>query len=259
MKSLVSLTGPTRSKFSGIGMENSSLLSTGGRKAFKNHVDSMLLRGRPVARALLAPPNAKRGVFENGANGQNTEELLYGDIPGIGPVDLGHEFNLPRQYGLQEGKRQRATNYDSDTISSSCPNDLFNTSMKELSSISPFVFGSGEGESGTRSLRKFKRHARVSGNYSFDFLGPQTNLKYGKKRSFGPRFLGTDGSGASKRRSRDDEDCQVARNVGEEAATTAVGHREQAAGLLETDQGREKHAEAGMGRDAHPCQGPRVA
>ncbi|OMO71192.1 Tubulin binding cofactor A [Corchorus olitorius] len=73
-------------------------------------------------------------------------------------------------------------------------------------SAEPFVFGASfPSTSQSRPLRKWRKAARVPTRYSFDFLGPQTNFKAGRKRTQGHGLVDSMAMGAKGSREKDND------------------------------------------------------
>ncbi|OMO84753.1 hypothetical protein COLO4_21877 [Corchorus olitorius] len=192
------------------GLPSSSFLGSGRQGVFREHIDSLLLHRKTVARALMAPGksceiisqfvpkpreqvsgeevNSKRAG--QGSSGPNTLEQLYGSIPGVGPTMLGMYPNFPNQSDMGPvGKRQRAEMMEVDAGSAAGQEDSFTKNMKNHVAGSLFVVDSDEAGN-SRQVRKFKKTTPVSAKYSFDNLAAQANLRKGGRICTGCLKLG---------------------------------------------------------------------
>ncbi|OMO88633.1 hypothetical protein COLO4_20159 [Corchorus olitorius] len=188
-KSSTSTQGPMGSRAVGIGREIqgrkcSSFLASGMHGEFRNHVDSMLLRRRPVACALLPPENSCEIVFQFPVKTveENSGEEVMSRRAGKLVLQRGESAKTPtigsKRYPstaeswfsggrssiigetmLEEvaalghvGKKQKATMMEVDAISSSGPTDGFHKAMKNREALTPFVIGPEESEN-TRQVR----------------------------------------------------------------------------------------------------------
>ncbi|OMO80692.1 Zinc knuckle CX2CX4HX4C [Corchorus olitorius] len=103
------------------------------------------------------------------------QPVLGRSIPGIGPVHVGS--NLGYGSGLHPSRQSVSHNGQA------------------------------------RKIRRWKKAARVSQNYSFDFLGPLSNYQVGQKRASHRSMLIADQPGAMKRSNERGHGCMEAANV----------------------------------------------
>ncbi|OMO93255.1 Isoamylase isoform [Corchorus olitorius] len=143
-------------------------------------------RGKEVIEIIGGDNNFPEGVGDNHVdNGlqygefsmPKSDDPIYGNIPGLGPI-----FGLgsTQQGGLQPGKRLKGNRQEVGELYLPSPFGKNQLLQNKEGSTEPFVFGSGS-SSTSRSVRKWRKQARVTTRYSFDFLGPQTNFKAGRK------------------------------------------------------------------------------
>ncbi|OMO82699.1 hypothetical protein COLO4_22881 [Corchorus olitorius] len=202
-------------------MPSSSFLESGRQGAFRNHVDSLVLQRKMVARALLPPASQTEGVVaemrgteglgkkENVFNcgvgeknflegkgdnlaefravrkdssGPNSLEQLYANIPGVGLSMMDCGANDNNKFGPHIGKKIRPAEDINEAVSYSGPAKEYYTMMKETVEGAPFVVGTGEGAS-HQGRGKFKRVARDAARSSSAALGRQTDQNDGRKRS----------------------------------------------------------------------------
>ncbi|OMP01416.1 hypothetical protein COLO4_11887 [Corchorus olitorius] len=117
-------------------------------------------------------------------------------IPGVGPVVEANKGDKPdlkevRSNGLHTSKGLRIRD------------PMGKLDADQTSVAQPYVFGAKT--SGKQTLgRKWKKAARISDRYSFDFLAQASNIKEGRKRSKGIVLMDVDEAGIQKR-SREEE------------------------------------------------------
>ncbi|OMO88737.1 hypothetical protein COLO4_20097 [Corchorus olitorius] len=117
-------------------------------------------------------------------------------IPGIGPVAEASKRVEPdlkevRSNGIYTGKGLRIKD------------PMGKLDADHSSAAQPYVFGAKT--PGKQTLgRKWKKAARISDRYSFDFLAQASNIKEGRKRSKGIVLMDVDDAGIQKR-SREEE------------------------------------------------------
>ncbi|OMP09037.1 hypothetical protein COLO4_05866 [Corchorus olitorius] len=112
---------------------------------------------------------------------------------------------IPRLGPTSAGKNVDGAAYNDLACKGDCGDDglaLHGPTSKQSAVDIPtnpsFVFGAGQ--SGKESLgRKWKKAARVSKKYSFDFLSQASNIKEGRKRSKGISILEVGEAGATKK------------------------------------------------------------
>ncbi|OMO50434.1 hypothetical protein COLO4_38080 [Corchorus olitorius] len=110
-----------------------------------------------------------------GAIGQSMVQPMLGrNIPGIGPMRVGP--NLGCGSGLNQSRQTVSHNGQA------------------------------------RKIKRWKKAARVSQNYSFDFLGPLSNYQVGQKRASQRSLLIADQPGAMKRSGERGHGCMEAAN-----------------------------------------------
>ncbi|OMP04771.1 hypothetical protein COLO4_09315, partial [Corchorus olitorius] len=133
----------------------------------------------------------QRKVEPANLDAANLANILGQFIPGIGPA-----FENKIADGIDHNKLGLGGNCSAGRQVIESPN--IKSNFTELTPSPTFAFEAGE--SGKLSLgRKWKKAARVSKKYSFDFLAQASNIKEGRKRSKGISLLDVDEAGVLKR------------------------------------------------------------
>ncbi|OMO88505.1 putative vesicle coat complex COPI, beta' subunit [Corchorus capsularis] len=113
-------------------------------------------------------------------------------IPGVGPISPQMKQVQARPLGTRPGA-DLGCNYNLHNREES-----FIPLTEAYSPTEPFVFGATS-SSQNRRIRKWKSTARLSHQYSFDFLGPATNDQVGQKRTKQNYVLEAQHAGAKRR------------------------------------------------------------
>ncbi|OMO60184.1 hypothetical protein COLO4_33911 [Corchorus olitorius] len=199
-KATASNVGLTGSRFGGAEsgsrrVPSSSFLESGRQGAFRNHVNSLLLQRRTVARALLPPASQAEvgtrqvvGMVEKISEAEVVSKRM-GKVPMIqgvvaemrGTEGLGKKENVLNcgvgEKNLLEGKGDNLAEFRAIRKDSSGPN-----SLEQLYANIPGIGLPMEGTS-KQGRGKFKRVARDASRYSADARMPHTDQNDGRKRS----------------------------------------------------------------------------
>ncbi|OMP06477.1 hypothetical protein CCACVL1_01552 [Corchorus capsularis] len=104
-------------------------------------------------------------------------------IPGVGPREVGSNLGLNYMVNSSLDGVARGLEIEKGDGVGAIQDAVENSTTEGYDPTSPFVFGTGS--SGTRKVRKWKKAARVSEQYSFDTLCHEQPFKVGSKRSAG--------------------------------------------------------------------------
>ncbi|OMP11560.1 reverse transcriptase [Corchorus capsularis] len=247
--------------------QTSTASGLGRARAFRNHIDNMLLRGRRAARGedggevsceIISKIGGSPLVLNKGGMDSRTTHQKWRGKQKELVAAFSQQFEESADYSpnFQEedfravllGKTVSGLGQSipsiGPTTNGPVPVDINPGPTAESSSpAAHFVFGATSPQQGRRQ-RKWKKTARVSHHYSFDVMGPDTNFRIGQKR--GSRipnyeFLNTGANKRSKDREgllgnqeSDDFGPSIYRNNGADvepgAATNGGNLDDQAAG-----------------------------
>ncbi|OMO52435.1 reverse transcriptase [Corchorus capsularis] len=131
------------------------------------------------------------------------------DSNGKGLSGTGHDtrgifkFTATNRSGSKRAKPTYNNDFGPDIYSPSPTGNNSKFAIPYQTSSPTFVIGQ-DTSAGTNSVRKWRKMARVSSKYSFEALGPYTNLKDGRKRGFNSGIMITEGATSTKK----SHDCE---------------------------------------------------